>query len=265
MPEPLPITVCTLCLNEAGNLPRCLQLREAFDEWIVLDTGSSDNSIAVAEALGARVERSLWLNFSATRRYHFSLARNRWILWIDADEEITPSFVEEIRNLLPRIDEHSAYTLNRQMFFQGNWIRHGDWFPDRVTRLFRDGDWTMPERTIHESLTIEGSIGSLKELIPHFSYKSWADRRKRIKAYSKLWAVNELKRGRNVSLATPLLRATWKFFRGFIFRGGILDGWLGFQIAFSNAGEVHRKYRCLRNAKTIAEFREVETSSSQKS
>ena len=123
----------------------------------------------------------------------------------------------------------------------------------------------MPERTIHESLTIEGSIGSLKELIPHFSYKSWADRRKRIKAYSKLWAVNELKRGRNVSLATPILRATWKFFRGFIFRGGILDGWLGFQIAFSNAGEVHRKYRCLRNAQTIAEFRDVETSSSQKS
>lgn len=247
MPKPLPITVCTLCLNEAENLPRCLKLREEFDEWIVLDTGSSDHSIAIARALGARVEQSIWLNFSATRRYHFSLARNRWILWIDADEEITPAFVEELRNLLPRIDEHSAYTINRQMFFQGKWIHHGDWFPDRVTRLFRDGDWTIPDRTIHEALKIEGSLGSLTELIPHYSYKSWADRRKRIKTYSNLWAQNEFEQGRKIGPLTPEFRATWKFFRGLVLKGGILDGWLGFQIALSNAREVHLKYRLLRS------------------
>jgi glycosyltransferase involved in cell wall biosynthesis len=247
MSERLPITVCTLCLNEARNLPRCLSQIEAFEEWLVLDTGSADDSIQIAKALGARVESTPWKGFSATRDEHFKLATQPWILWLDADEELTPAFIAELRNLLPKIDQHAAYQINRLMFFEGKWIRHGDWFPDRVTRLFRGDAWTMPHREIHESVKILGSVGQIIETVPHYSYLDWADRQKRIESYTALWASQQHEKGRTTSLTGPPLRATWKFFRGFIVKKGALDGSLGLKIAWSNALEVHRKYRLLRN------------------
>lgn len=243
----LPITVCTLCLNEAKNLPRCLSQIEAFEEWLVLDTGSADDSIQIAKALGARVESTPWKGFSATREEHFKLARQSWILWLDADEELTPAFIEELKNLLPKIDQHTAYQINRLMFFEGKWIRHGDWFPDRVTRLFRADAWSMPHREIHESVEISGSIGQLIETVPHYSYLNWADREKRVESYTTLWASQQHKRGKTISLVAPSLRGAWKLARGLIMKKGFLDGAIGWKVAWSNAQEVSLKYRKLRN------------------
>lgn len=246
MPAPLPITVCTLCLNEADNLPRCLSQIGSFAEWIVLDTGSTDDSMTIARDLGARVESTPWKGFSATRREHFRLATQRWILWLDADEELTPAFIEELRQLLPELDRHSAYQINRLMFFEGQWIRHGDWFPDRVTRLFRHDAWSMPDRDIHESVEIEGSTGQLAATVPHYSYRDWADREKRIANYTTLWATQQRKQGKTTSPLGPFLRGTWKFFRGLILKKGFLDGAIGWRVAWSNAREVFIKYQKLR-------------------
>lgn len=118
----------------------------------------------------------------------------------------------------------------------------------------------MPTRTIHESLKIDGPVGSFAALVPHYSYQSWDDRRKRLKAYSKLWAQNEFERGRKVGILSPIFRAVWKFFRGAILEGGILDGWLGVQIALSNTSEVYRKYQALRSTPTRPETSPLESS-----
>lgn len=247
MSEPLPITVCTLCLNEEKNLPRCLSQIEAFQEWLVLDTGSTDDSIQIARDLGARVEETPWKGFSATRDEHFKLASQDWILWLDADEELTPAFVEELRQLLPKIEQHAAYEINRLMFFEGKWIRHGDWFPDRVTRLFKADAWTMPPREIHESVEITDTIGRLTETVPHYSYHDWADRQKRVESYTTLWASQQHKRGKSCSPLGPFLRGAWKFFRGLIVKKGFLDGTMGWKVAWSNALEVSLKYQKLRH------------------
>lgn len=247
MSAPLPITVCTLCLNEAKNLPRCLSQIDAFEEWLVLDTGSSDDSIQIARDLGARVEETPWKGFSATRDEHFKLATQPWILWLDADEELTPAFVEELRNLLPKIEHHSAYEINRLMFFEGKWIRHGDWFPDRVTRLFKADSWTMPHREIHESVEISGTVGRLIETVPHYSYADWADRQKRVESYTTLWAGQQHKRGKTCSPLGPFVRGGWKLFRGLIVKKGFLDGSMGWKVAWSNALEVYLKYQKLRH------------------
>lgn len=246
MSAPLPITVCTLCLNEAENLPRCLSQIEAFEEWLVLDTGSTDDSIQIARDLGARVEETPWKGFSKTRDEHFKLATQPWILWLDADEELTPEFIEELRSLLPDIEKHAAYEINRLMFFEGKWIRHGDWFPDHVTRLFKGDSWSMPLREIHESVEISGSIGRLTETVPHYSYRDWEDRERRVESYTTLWAKQQHQRGKSCSPLGPALRASWKFFRGYLLKKGILDGSIGLQIAWSNALEVYLKYQKLR-------------------
>lgn len=246
MSERLPITVCTLCLNEAENLPRCLSQIDSFSEWLVLDTGSTDDSMQIARDLGARVEQTTWKGFSATRDEHFKLATQSWILWLDADEELTPAFIEELHNLLPKIEQHAAYQINRLMFFEGKWIRHGDWFPDRVTRLFRSDSWSMPHREIHESVEIAGSTGHLTETVPHYSYSDWNDRQKRVESYTSLWASQQHKRGKTTSLIGPPLRGTWKLARGFLLKKGFLDGSTGWKVALSTAQEVSLKYRKLR-------------------
>jgi glycosyltransferase involved in cell wall biosynthesis len=247
MSEPLPITVCTLCLNEAKNLPRCLSQIGAFKQWLVLDTGSSDDSIQIARDLGAQVQSTSWKGFSKTRDEHFKLATQPWILWLDADEELTPAFIEELKNLLPQIGQHAAYEINRIMYFDNQWIRHGDWFPDRVTRLFQADAWSMPHREIHESVEISGSVGRLVETVPHYSYLDWSDRQKRVESYTSLWASQQHKRGKKTSVFGPPLRGLWKFIRGLILKKGFLDGVIGWKVAWSNAQEVSLKYRKLRN------------------
>jgi glycosyltransferase involved in cell wall biosynthesis len=237
-------------LNEAENLPRCLTQIEHFAETIVLDTGSTDKSLEVARQLGAQVEKTSWKGFSATRREHFQLATQPWILWLDADEELTTEFIHELRELWPDIDRYKAYQINRLMNFQGKWIHHGDWFPDRVTRLFHRDSWTMPERDIHESIEIEGEVGRLLEVVPHYSYKDWADRNARVERYTTLWAQQQKTKGKTTSLPSSFIRAAWKLIRGLLLKGGIMDGLLGFQIAWSNALEVFQKYEKLRKLNT---------------
>lgn len=248
--EKLPITVCVLCLNEAANLPRCLAQIEPFAEWIVLDTGSTDDSIAIATKLGATVGEQKWEGFTETRRIHFRMAAQPWILWLDADEVITPEFVAELRVLFADGPDlpHAAYRLNRVMHFLGRWVRHGSWYPDRVVRLFRRDAWSMPERAVHESLTIDGTIGDLQAEVPHYSYRDWEDRRARGIGYAKLWARDKAAAGKTAGPLSPHLHAAWSFLRGALLKGGILDGWFGLRVAWSNAAVVYHKYRLLRSS-----------------
>lgn len=245
--RPLPISLCVLCLNEEDNLPRALAQASQFAEVLVLDTGSSDCSIKLAKELGATVAQSEWLGFAKTRRKHFEMAREPWILWLDADEEVTPQLVAELRRLFEKenIDDHAAYEVNREMVFLGKRIRHGDWFPDRVVRLFKADRWSMPEREVHESLKISGSVGRLQSLVPHYSYCSWRDREERVESYSSLWAKQQFATGRRSGSLAAWLRAGWKLIRGLFLKKGFLDGWLGVRIAWSNAAEVYRKYQKL--------------------
>ena len=241
--SPLPISVCTLCKNEAANLPRCLDQITAFAEWIIYDTGSSDRSVEIAHSLGATVITGPWQGFAKSRRTHFNLASQPWIFWIDADEVITPQLVSELREIFSENPAHHAYEINRLMRFEGRWIRHGDWFPDRVTRLFRADSWAVPDREIHEAVRIHGTTGRLTSLVPHHSYRDWPDRRARVENYTNLWAAQHTSRP---SAATPSLRATWKFLRCYLLKLGILDGLLGYHIACSIANETFLKYHKLR-------------------
>jgi glycosyltransferase involved in cell wall biosynthesis len=245
MHAPLPITVCMLCLNEERHLKKGLAQVAAFAEWILLDTGSIDGSAEIGRQAGATVRSAPWSGFSETRRQHFAMATQPWILWIDADEEVTAELVDELRQLFAQEPPHAAYRINRLMFFEGKWIRCGEWFPDRVLRLFRADVWTLPIREVHESLSIQGSIGDLKGELPHFSYKDWPDRNQRIEKYARLWAKQEAANGRHSSRVTAAGHAGWRFFKVYFIKRGMLEGWLGLQIALSCAKEVHLKYLAL--------------------
>lgn len=243
---PLPITVCMMCLNESQRMPAALQQIEEFAEWIILDTGSSDNTISEAERLGATVRSTSWNGFSETRRKHFEMATQPWILWIDADEVITPELVEEMRSLFATGRPlHTGYTISRVMYFENRWIRFGDWYPDRVMRLFQADAWSLEKRDVHESVRVNGTLGRIKSELPHFSYTGWQDRSERIARYAELWAMQQSARNRETSLTSAAMRAGWRFFRNYIIKGGIFGGILGARIAGSCAKEVWLKYEAL--------------------
>ncbi|MCX8497279.1 MAG: glycosyltransferase family 2 protein [Akkermansiaceae bacterium] len=234
-----------MCLNEETHLKRLLAQVPAFAEWILLDTGSTDSSAEIGRCAGAVVRSVAWSGFSETRRQHFAMASQPWILWIDADEEVTQELVDELRQLFANGPSHAAYRINRIMFFEGNWIRHGEWYPDRVLRLFRADRWTMPTRAVHESLLVNGTIGSLRAELPHYSYRDWHDRNQRIQKYAQLWATQEATKGRRSSLLEATGRAAWKFFRAYFLKRGLADGLLGLRIARSCSKEVYLKYVAL--------------------
>lgn len=244
--RPLPITVCMMCLNEGHRMEAALgQIRE-FAEWIVLDTGSGDHTVTEAERLGATVRSTAWTGFSETRRKHFEMASQPWILWIDADEVVTPEMVRELRNLFSKGNPaHTGYRINRVMNFENQWIRFGDWYPDRVLRLFRADAWEIQKRDVHESVTVTGPVGRVSSELPHFSYEGWKDRSERIACYARLWAMQEGKRGREATMSAAAVRAGWRFLRGYLLKGGIFGGVMGARIAGSCAKEVWLKYAAL--------------------
>lgn len=241
--QPLPITVCLMCLNEAHHMPAALAEVREFAEWIVLDTGSTDNTAAEAERLGATVRSAAWEGFSETRRKHFEMASQPWILWIDADEVVTPALVDELRKLFAEgTPEHTGYSISRVMYFEGRWIRFGDWYPDRVMRLFRADRWSLEKRDVHESVQLDGTVGRLHSELPHYSYTGWKDRRERIARYARIWAKQAHQQGRKANILSAGCRAGWRFIRNYIFKKGFLGGLLGIRIAWSCAEEVWLKY-----------------------
>jgi glycosyltransferase involved in cell wall biosynthesis len=242
----LPVSVCILVLNEEDRLERCLSSLDPFSEIAVLDSGSSDGSLAICRARGAKIYEKDWQGFGKMRRELFALASQPWVLWLDADEVVSRDLADELQRLFTSPVAFDAFAVNRMVFFEGKWIRHGDWFPDWNIRLFRQGSWTMEEREVHECVRIRGKVGRLGGLIEHYTYRDWADRERRSERYAELWAREKAAKRVRTFPGAPALRGAIRFLKGYILKGGFLDGALGARIALSNAREAALKYKLLR-------------------
>jgi len=236
-----------LVKNEMDRLPGTLSPLSAFAEVVILDSGSADGSIDYACTHGCVVHQSEWLGFGAMRTKLFGLAREPWVLWLDADEIVTDDLLESLQKLFRDGAKAEAYQINRMVHFIGKRIRHGDWFPDWNTRLFRSTCWKMDERPVPEALQINGRVARLPGLLEHHSYRDWPDRRDRARRYAELWATMEASRGRRPKPGEATARAAWRFVRGYVLRLGFLDGLLGLRVAASIAAETRLKYRLLRD------------------
>jgi hypothetical protein len=245
-PSKLPVSVCILCKNEEDRLDNCLGALEGFAEVIVMDTGSTDGSMEVIKNYPeVTLLEEPWLGFAASRRSLFKKASQPWVLWLDADEVVTPELKYELHELFCGLPSFDAFEINRIVKFEGQWIKHGLWFPDWNLRLFKQGKWNMPEREVHESIRVEGDIGRLKHLLWHFTYRNWDDQRHRSLKYAKLWAKQKQKDGKKARLNQIWIHSSWTFFRSYILKKGLLDGMMGLKIAVAVAREVHQKYSML--------------------
>lgn len=244
MPEKLTILIPTL--NEEENLPSCMaSIGDLADELLVLDNYSSDRTVEVARSHNAVIHQRNFDNFSANKNAALPLARNNWVLVVDADEHLTPGLREEIRGLLRNVPEHDAYAIRRDAFVCGKKVRC--WSRDWVVRLFRKDKARYSTQTlVHEHLQVQGSIGRLRSPMQHFTFRSFAQYLPKLDAYTTLAAQEAHAKGQRAAFIELFLYPPARFLKTYLLRGGILDGAPGFIIAWLSAYSSFLKFAKLR-------------------
>ena len=249
------ISFCLITLNEEKNLARCLKsCADLADEIIVLDSGSADGTERIARQFGARWEHQDWPGFVGQKNRALSLATQPWVFSIDADEELSSELRDEIR-LLKEIEpkeDRSGFSVSRCVCYEGRWIRHGDWYPDRLVRLFRRDRARFAGGKVHERLEISGRIVRLWGELHHYSFTDAADHWARCEKYARLWAESQHEEGHTVGPLAPSTHAFFRWLRAYVLRRGFLDGKLGWRIATYAAAEVRLKYKLLREMNRVS-------------
>ena len=246
------ISACLITLNEERNLPRCLKsVAPLADEILVIDSGSTDRTREIAREFGARVMEQPWLGYVGQKNFALDQAAQAWVLSIDADEEISSELAAAIARVKadPACDLPAApngYEVSRLVFYRGRWIRHGDWYPDRLVRLFRREAARFRGGRVHEKLELPGAHPILPGHLHHFTYDHAADRARRRAVYAALWAQSAQEEGRRAAPWSDPVHALARLAKGFILKRGFLDGAVGWDVAWGNAQETALKYRLLR-------------------
>lgn len=242
------LSVIIITKNEAAHIGACLQSLSFADEVIVLDSGSSDDTCAIARQHGARVEHTAdWPGFGPQKNRALDLATGDWVLSIDADERVTPELAQAIGRVLsqPGAD---AYRIARLSNFCGRWIRHSGWWPDYVVRLFRRQAGRFSDARVHEHVVVQGKTETLPGHFLHYPYASLEVFIDKINRYSTEAAQAAHRKGRRTSLPGIFGHAAWTFIRHYWLRRGFLDGWQGLVLAgMAATGSFYRyvKLYCL--------------------
>jgi glycosyltransferase involved in cell wall biosynthesis len=235
------LSAIVITKNEAGNIADCLATLSFCDERIVVDVGSTDGTIAIAEKLGARVAIREWTGFGAQKNFALSLAEGDWVLSIDADERVTSELAEEIRTAIQKTNI-DGYELPRQSSFCGRPMRHSGWFPDYVLRLFRRSRARFTDDLVHERAVCDGPIARLRGALIHYPVLRLEDALSRMDRYSTAGAEMLLASGRRVSFVSGISHGLWAFLRTYIVKAGFLDGREGFLLAVANAEGTYYRY-----------------------
>lgn len=251
----LPISVCIIAGNEAQRIRRTL---ESVVGWtseiiIVLNDDVNDGTDRIAAGFGAKTFHEPWKGHIAQKNSAAQKAVNDWILGLDADEVISPGLRAEIESLFGEVEKlrsFAAFSFPRCTLYCGRWIRHGDWYPDRQTRLWRRGAAHWDGIDPHDKLLVRGEVGKLRCDLLHYSMVSWDQQIAKTIAYADDFVRYCERQGKRVSFWDLLLRPAWRFWRAFLFRAGFLDGWQGYAVAWMTAFYTFLRYAKAREAQS---------------
>ncbi len=243
-----PLSVTVITFNEAGHIDACLDSVAWADEVLVVDSGSTDDTVARARARGARVIERDWPGYAAQKDFAASEASHDWILSVDADERVTPELRDEIRATLSAGPAAVGYRIPRLAWHLGRSIRTTDWYPDYQLRLYdrRAARW-RPMR-VHESVEADGPVGRLSHHLQHYTYRDLGHHVETINRYSTLAAAQMLDAGRRAGGLDLVVRPPAAFIRNYILRRGFAEGVPGLIISAMGAWYVFLKFAKLWDA-----------------
>jgi glycosyltransferase involved in cell wall biosynthesis len=241
------LSVTVITHNESANIADCLDSVAFADQVVVVDSGSTDDTVAQARALGAEVAvHADWPGFGPQKNRALDLARGQWVLSLDADERVSPALREEILSRLAEAgDAPVAFEIPRLTQFCGVWIRHCGWTPDHVLRLVRRGQARFSDDLVHESLRLlqPGTrVQRLKTPLLHYSYPTPEHYWRKLERYSRDWARQRHAQGRRTTIARAALSGLVAVVRSYVLRLGFLDGAMGFAVCTMQAQAAFGKY-----------------------
>jgi glycosyltransferase involved in cell wall biosynthesis len=238
------ISAIVITRNEAHNIHDCLQSLHAWvDEIVVVDSQSTDDTVAIAQRFGAKISQPAdWPGFGPQKNRALDLATCDWVFSIDADERVPPELAQEIQTVLSQSTELCAYEVPRLSWYCGKFIRHSGWQPDHVLRLFRRDAARFSDDLVHERVLAQHPVKRLRNHLLHYSYLNFSQVLHKVDAYSSASAKQAFARGKRSSVAGALGHGAWAFFRTYVIRAGFLDGAHGLALAISNAETSYYKY-----------------------
>ncbi|MBR1608423.1 MAG: glycosyltransferase family 2 protein, partial [Kiritimatiellae bacterium] len=240
------LSVCIITGNEEENIRRCLESVSFADEIVVVDSFSTDRTLEIVREFTDRVFQHRWLGYIGQKSIARGLARGEWILFVDADEAVSPGLRAEIEALfrdgVP--DEVAGFDFPRMVWFLHRWIRHGDWYPDAKLRLFRKERGRCCGTEPHERIDVSGEVRHLKSPLYHYTYDDIEDQLRTMNRFSSISARNDRLQRRSpfALFACMLLHPPFRFLRCWVFKRGFLDGMAGLVIARTVAYGTFIKY-----------------------
>ena len=237
------LSVVVITKNEEKNIEECLRSARWADELIVVDTGSTDRTVALAKKFTDKVYRQPWSGYGIARNFGVDKSKGDWIFWMDADERITPELAERIQEILRSPDAAvSAYEISRKAFFLGRWIKHCGWYPGWVTRLFKRDAARFTDTRVHERLLVEGRTRRIYVDVLHYTDPNLFHYLEKSNRYTSLAAEELFGGSEKFRMSKLLLNPFWVFVKMYFIRRGFLDGLEGFILCVLSAAYVFAKY-----------------------
>lgn len=246
------LSALIITYNEEHNIKAVLENLDFADELIVLDSFSTDKTVEIARSFqNVKVVQHPFENYALQRNHAISLAKNPWILFLDADERITAELKNEIIQTIQKKNSLAAYNFHRTFMVKNAKLRFSSWQTDKIIRLFqKDKAHYSEQKIVHEKLIVTGEIGKLKNKLIHYSYNDYSSYRQKMINYGKLKAKEESIKGTNPTFFHFYIRPIYQFIYQYILRMGILDGKKGVIICYLNSLSVYVRFQELKEIKT---------------
>jgi len=236
------VTAVIAAHNESANIEACIASVEWAREVIVVENESSDDTVDRARSAGATVISPAFTTIGAARNNAIVRSKSPWVFVLDADERCTPELAEEIRQVVSRPGDASAFRVPRRNFFLGKEIRHGGWGSDKPVRLFRR-DLRYNANLVHEHIDVTpAAVGEVKNRLLHYTYTSLDQYFEKFNRYSRWWADQNFAKGRRSNAAAVVFKPPARFVSMYVLKGGFRDGARGLVLACLAAASVMAKY-----------------------
>ena len=239
------ITVALIVKNEANHLQACLETVQGWvDEIVILDSGSTDSTEAIARQFTDKFfVNPEWPGFGKQRQLAQQYVTSNYVLWLDADERVTPELKKEIQKTVASNKPNTAYKINRLSTAFGKQIKYSGWSPDWVTRLYKTNETQYNDALVHESVVIPKSLSveALSGRLLHFTYEELHQYTRKTALYMKSW-TDQREGKKKASLGSAILHGFFRFFKMYILKLGFLDGRHGLVLAILSANTTFTRY-----------------------
>jgi glycosyltransferase involved in cell wall biosynthesis len=236
------LSIAIITKNEEKNIARCLESVQWADEIVVVDSGSTDETVKICKKYNCIIYNSEWLGFGKTKQFAIDKCTNNWVFSLDADEIVTPGLKIKIEKLLEE-PAFYGYRIKRSSYYLGKMIQHCGWNKDYTLRLFDKSKGKFNQKIVHESVEItDGKIGKMEELILHYTYPKVQNHISKMTIYAQLGAEQDFAKGKKSTISKAVFSGIYKFVKMFILQKGFLDGKYGFLLSYNSAFGVFLKY-----------------------